>query len=405
MSFYYVVTLVFLAPFFILYCYSISKNRFEFVKSLKRLGIAVIPAVLWLLFSVTHPIPQVHSTSSSPYPNSGEAPQGYVYHPFLDWFGAHPIDYFTGDVGVGVEDSNPIREDLNRYVYANPLSSNAHERANGIRWSLWCLAFLAIMSLKFKKNIWDAQDKKLIYFFIMFGIFSFFLSLSPNKDLYFLSPAIWLNKLVSQIRVPNRAGMGVHFSIIMISGIFLKNVLNNIKLLKTKRWINLIFPLIIILDFPPMNLPVPMSPVLPPYQELVEAKSNCGFGIQYPYSSGQIAQNQSNYFVQRLRGTRCSVATSTTSTFVLSAIASKMGLTSQFLADVEKGDENKIQQLKNFAECVPLSWVVFYDGMTIKTQQQICNKLGWTLKSQGVCRSLDLNKPLINHPDKCISAI
>lgn len=403
---YYVVTLAFLSPLFLYFSYLLADNKPTFLKSIKRLPLALLPAFVWLTFSVTHPIPSIYKTNISAFPNTGEVPQGYNYHPYLDIFGSHPIDFFTGDIGIGFLDINPFRQYLNEYVYHHPEGSNPHERTNGVRWSLWFLSAAAFISFRFKnKFIWNDDDKKIIKYFLLFGTFCFFLSMSPFKNFYELSPSYWLFKLVSQIRVPNRAGIGVHFSTVLISGIFLKNIISNIKSEKKIKWINFLFPLILLLDFPPLYLKMPMSPVLPRYEELYKAGSECGYGMQFPYSSTQIESSQLDHFMQRMRGSACLIVNAAKPSDSDKYLASSLGLTPSFIKELEIGDFRKLSKLKYFVNCVPLSWIVIHDAISVKSQEKICSLLGWTLKAQGVCRAENLNQPIQSAPNNCIYSL
>jgi hypothetical protein len=403
MSFYYVVTLVFLAPFFVGFAYISSENKSTLFNGTKRLMIALLPAITWLLLSVTHPVPKVFISDKSPFPNTGQPPVGYIYHPFLDWFGSHPIDFFTGDVGNGIQDNNPLREKLNEHVYNNPLNSNAHERANGIRWSLWILSLTGLLFSVFKTKFYkDSKDKTLIVYFMIFGTFNFLLSMSPMTGHYQFSPSFWIYKFVSQIRVPNRAGIGVHFATIIISGIFIKNLLLKMGKSSKKKLLILVFPLIILLDFPPMNLMMPISPILSTYKDLENEKSNCGYGIQFPYSSSQIAQLHFNYFIQRMRNNNCLIVNSSEENLVDLYLIRNFGLTKPFVMNLEGGDFSKIKELKSFIECAPLNWIVFHEALSNKTQIKICSQIGWRLLDQGVCLPSQKLKIDTIFPDKCL---
>ena len=404
--FYYVVTLAFLSPLLLYFSYLLVDNKPSFFKSIKRLPLALLPAFVWLTFSVTHPTPSIYKNNNSSFPKTGEVPQGYSYHPYLDIFSSHPIDFFTGDVGIGTLDINPFRQYLNEYVYEHGEGSNPHERTNGIRWSLWILSTAAFISFMFKnKFIWNENDKKLVKYFLLFGMFCFVLSMSPFKSLFELSPSYWLSKFVSQIRVPNRAGVGVHFSTILISGIFLKNIIANIKSTKKIKWINFLFPIILLLDFPPLYLMMPMAPILPKYEELYNAGSECSYGMQFPYSSTQIASADLNYFMQRMRGTSCLIVNATKASASDQYLASSLGLTSSFITELESGDFRKLSKLKYFVKCVPLSWIVIHEAVSLKTKEKICSQLGWTLKAQGICRAENLNQPIQSIPDNCIYSL
>ena len=164
---YYLVTCMFLTPLFLLYIYFQPEFRSDFKRILVRFIVAVIPLILLLgssyVFMLPPEAPLTKEESIAPEVTTDGSP-----HVFLQVFHAYPIDYIAGDLGlVGTSDLNPLRGMISDYVRENLGYGNAHERSNGIRWSiiaLTILAFFLLLKGKFKSD--PLTQKNIIYFLI-----------------------------------------------------------------------------------------------------------------------------------------------------------------------------------------------------------------------------------------------
>jgi hypothetical protein len=141
---YYIITMAFLSPFLLAFALVMAGSRSEWPRMLPRLAVAVVPAVALVGWCYLKPLPPgVANPATIVVPGTGDAKPGQM-HPFLNAFAAHPIDYFAGDVALGSSDWNPIRGAITSHVLSNLGESNPHERANGIRWSVWLFAILGL---------------------------------------------------------------------------------------------------------------------------------------------------------------------------------------------------------------------------------------------------------------------
>ena len=221
---YYLITCAFLTPFFVGYVFFHPQFRLRKKLIVKRFILGTLPAILFLGFNFKFTLPSdARMAGSESYPKTGETANGEP-HPFLWIFAAHPIDYLAGDISLQptIEDLNPLRARLGEYIHSIPEMGNWHERTNGIRWSILILAAIGVGSLA--RGRWS-ESKKLILFFLIFSGFAFWLSLDPDSPSKGVGPSLWLHRLVSQVRVPSRAGIFVHFSLLMIAGFFLQSLI------------------------------------------------------------------------------------------------------------------------------------------------------------------------------------
>ena len=378
---YYVVILACLLPALILFAYLIRPQEEKRHFFLTRPLLFSLPAILWLGFSLFRPIPNNVDMKKSPFPETGKSET--AYHPYIDIFSAHPRDYFTGDIAVGPKDLNPIREIINKNLVKKKFEgSNPHERAIGIRWVLWLLSLIALVLLLPRfKDLWSTQDRKIVFYFFGFSFICFWLSLPPGWPLPETGPSLWLHQMISQIRVPNRAGIGVAFSFIIISGLLIKNVLSKvIKNLKFRFLLEGLFTFMIILELPPLYQNMAVAPILPKLTPLTTIQ-NCGTGLRYPYVSAQEQALEYYYFLQQMRGSSCYLINSPSS----SLIDTKMILNFSWPQIVKKELQGEFSKLKSFIDCAKLSWIVFGPPLTIKEAQLMCHSKQWTWHDNGVC--------------------
>ena len=134
---YYLITLTFLVPWLLVYLLVSAGSSSRWLRVGVRIAAAAVPAVMLVGWSYSKPLPpDFIKPGTVVTPSTGEV-QGGQPHPFLTLFAARPVDYITGDVGIGITDWNPIRSSLSLGVLLDMNGGFGHERANGIRWIVW----------------------------------------------------------------------------------------------------------------------------------------------------------------------------------------------------------------------------------------------------------------------------
>ncbi len=400
---YYVITLAVFTPFLLIF-YWLQRPAEEPKNSFyKRLFLCSIPAILLLVYCLKFPLSPSVKNDIAPYPKTGEFTDRH-HHPFLDTYSAGPLDYITGDIGAGTKDPNPFKEYLNTDLEARLYErSNPHEKALGIRWSILLIALLAICGLlPSSKSFWIIQDRKFVLFFTIFGLACFWLSMPPGWPVEW-GPSYWLSKLVPQIRVPNRAGIGVAFSAIILSGLFLKNFL--IKSMwkpGLKMAASGVFALFVILELPPMYQDLPVSQILPPYKILTENRG-CGVGFKYPYVSGKLEILDYYYLLQRMRGSTCEIINSSvfsTTDLLMTQNFARLIVLPKLARDAKA----EAKRLRIFADCVPLSWIILKPSEpgSVGPAEELCYSMGWKWDTEGVCHDENLNRKPLHSIESCL---
>lgn len=388
---YFIVTSLFLTPFFLLFLCLQSETRADWRRVFKRLSIAALPAVAFLGFCFAVPVPpSVELNQAQLFPKSGETPDGSM-HPFLTIFAAHPMDYLGGDIslGEGARDLNPLRQMVNGHILSELGNGNAHERTNGIRWSVLLLATIA-----FVQGLRSPQ-RRTFGFFLAFGVFGFWLSLAPNVPFYGAGPSGWLYKLVSQVRVPSRAGILFHFALLMAIGYWL-----SAKAVRNK-WILFGLPLLMILDFPPMVQGLPMMDMRPAYAELQRERGACGFGMYFPFVSHYHLNVLHYHFMQQARGTDCGLLNGIQNQELVNPLVERFPPTMEFLSSL---DNNLVvrDQLRKLADCVPMSFIAFDEHVPKRWREETCAGLGWKMNPDLTCVSPRKGQPLARLPHTCL---
>jgi len=393
---YFVIALAFLSPFYMGLGLLAGAWGRPLPQVLVRLTVAVLPVVGFLSWSYLKPLPNSFIEAGAvAQPPTGGVPGGPV-HPFLDRFAAHPVDYFTGDVAMGDVDWNPLRSMLTEKVRAGTREPNYHERANGVRWIVWLMVLAAVV-------IWPRGQRRLQAGLLLFGLFSFFLSLSPEVFGHAASPAYWLYSLVSQIRVPSRAGIHVHFAALLIAGLFFHHFIEKYKNhSKWRRWVALpgLLPLMMIADFPPAQQPLPLSGVRPQLTSL--AIPNCGTGIYFPYVSGDYAVMEDYYFLQEMRGTNCDILNVQWPNARNEILMRSMVLSHALVNSFNREEPESYRAISTLVRCVPLSWIVFDTRTTYLARAAFCRSLGWSMTEDRVCQKSGPHRPLRRKPEECL---
>jgi hypothetical protein len=414
---YFILLTAVFTPFLIAFYLLGEKPPGSWKRPLLRLATAALPAVLLLLWCVTHPLP-ADMQKARALPKTGEHREDQLVHPFVTVFAARPLDYLAGDTGVGDADWNPLRSWITSYTESHLDGGNTHERANGIRWLLLVICAAAgAISMRRKSIAVDAFSRRYYLLFLSMGAFAFWLSLSPVYFGHAWGPFAWLHFAVPQLRVPSRAGIFVHFSALMIVGGFLQAWLfaeggaeKAHPRLQNKKWRKFlsfpaVLPLWALLSFPPLLNPLPLSKIQPPYSSLTSPDFiDCGTGLYFPYVSGNYGVLEYYYFNQRLRGTHCSALNANETNPRDQLLFRSFPLHPQVIAALQQDNPQFFQALLNFAECTGIQWMVFDSHVPESWKSRFCRALGWERSEADVCRARPPHHPLKKTPEECIQS-
>lgn len=397
---YFLITTLFLSPGFLVFFGLQPEVRAAGRKAWGRLALAVAPALAFLALSFAFPLPPAADHEHA-YPRTGETRDGSL-HPFLTIFAARPIDYLGGDIALRnvPTDSNPLRELVNGSILGNLEGGNSHERTNGIRWSILALAVLALFTAR------RSPQRREIWFFGAFGIFAFWLASSPDFPIGGLGPSGWLYHLVSQIRVPSRAGLNVHFACLMLAGFW-------IAARQPRAWILAAFPVLMVLDYPPLVQAMPMSQMRPAYEELKREHGACGVGMYFPFVDSWHLEVLYYHFIQRTRGSDCGLLNGMQSPAHTMPLVERFPPSMDYLATLDvnaskrgpAGLDNRYlatAQLRRLAECVPLSFIAFDEHVPQAWRNETCASLGWKMNADLTCVSPRKGQPLAKLPHTCL---
>jgi len=395
---YFLVTSLFLSPLFLVFVAIQPETRADWKRVTKRLIAALLPAMLFLAFNFLKPIPSDVSISrEQSFPKGGEYIQGQT-HPFLYMFAAHPLDYLGSDISLQNQatDPNPLRQQINEHILRGLGNGNSHERTNGIRWLLLIFSLAAIVALargRFKDE--PALRVNTLYFTV-FAALTFWLSQSPDFPFPKWGLSYWLHELVSQVRVPSRAGINVHFAAIMLTGLFLSSKV------KWRKWVLLpgVFPLLMIAGYPPLLQNIPMAQVRPVYTELQRDRGGCGAGLYFPFVNSYALTDLNYHFMQRMRGSDCVILNAMSTPKRLQYLLGKFPPDLAYLNRLPT-DEETPRNLELLARCVPLTWIAFDPGVPALWREQMCRRLGWNMNADLTCIAPDKTLPLQRFPDEC----
>ncbi len=379
---YFVLITAFLSPFWLYYILFGSEKKIQIIK---RTVTVVFPSFVLLLWTITMPISlSVRDNVQEIYPKTGESETGI--HPFMYQFAANPIDYISGNIGITLRDWNPLKEQINRsiYIWLNENNSNTHEHALGIRWLIIILSLFPILYILFKPNYFTSFEKKQFYFFYTLAFFTFLTSLSPLLFGFEIGPSLWLHKAISQIRVPSRAGVFVHFSLLMIAGLFLQKITQKMEFPKNLRSIiPIIFPILILLELPP-NESLPVSPILESNKAL--SAPHCGLGMYFPYVTGNFYMLAYYNFLQMMRESNCSVLNSISwQKEKDTALLNNFAKHPQIFKAINENDPKFKDHFIKFVKCMPLEWIFFDKEVSMDWKQNVCKELGWSMPNNTTC--------------------
>lgn len=392
---YYLVTLVFLSPLFLVFVIGQPGFKKAWRTWLKRLTFALLPAIFLLAFNRFVPVPPDAQITSDQSMNN-EWLQSEDMSPFLRIFHARIVDYFGGDISLGGRgDINPLREMVNDHILANLGQSNSHERTNGIRWVIW-IAYLSVLGFVFFARKQRQTDvNRNILFFLVFGVFTLWMSLGPEAPTPALSPAYWLYSFDHHVRVANRAAIGFHFSVLMIVGLGL----NQARFAK-KIWFFPLFLTLVFVDYFPVQR-MPMASVHPRYAELQREKGECGTGMLFPYVNQWNTSLEYYVFLQKMRGSDCSIINSIGSKTKAVSLINKFPPSAEYLMNVQR-IPGLVEGLVQFTNCLPLSWLVFHEATPRGFAIDVCRQLGWQLHDDMTCVGPERKREMQNALNKCL---
>jgi hypothetical protein len=403
---YHVVLAIFLSPFFLGFYYLPKSVRDNWRPATIRLLIAVLPAVLLMGWSFARPAPvDFVKAGSNVMPVTGKTKEGQT-HPFLAQFAAHPIDYVAGDTGLGVGDWNPARSAITESIYKDLQNSNPHERANSIRWFILILFGVAIwwlLDAEKRKRVVEQGLAPNLLFFTGFAAFCLWVSLGSDYGL-----ATLIFKILSQFRVSSRAGVGVHFALIVVSCLFLNFWLQQFDQKKAKskkgkkakmsapKWLKgvpIAFPLIMVLEFPPYMNEMPMAQMRPavagaPPNEI----KDCGQGLQIPYATGFSQLLRYYGLAQKLRRTDCRIMVGSRTQPLTNKLLSALAFHPQVYKRIQSDDQQYKNFIVSFLRCSEANWVYFDPEVPKSWQNSLCSQLGWKMHSDNFCKG-DLGAP------------
>lgn len=386
---YYLVASVFLSPFYFAFLFLQKETRAEPRRILKRGVIALLPALLFMAWNFARPLPPDAAVSfKDVVPHADESPA--YRRLFMKTYAAWPIDFLVGDIALNekADDWNPLRKLVNERVLKNMGYGNSHEHTNGIRWVLLALALVALAELVRKRGGVPAP----IPFFAIFGLFTFWASLGPDA----FSPSVLLNDLVPPIRVPSRMGIQVAFSVLMLSGYALGR--GRLKKYAEIPWL---FPILMVLTYPPLVQSMPMAPMRPAFQSLQRDRGECGLGMYFPFVSNADFALFYYHFLQRLRGTDCLTLNGLPSIERLRYITGAFPPHADFVNTLSARAE-VAPKLEKFARCIPLSWIAFDGSVPADWRGNVCRDLGWSMDEDLVCRAPHPTRVMQNPPERCL---
>lgn len=382
---YYLIMSLFFFPFFFLFVLSDSELRTTKIKFWKPVFMAILPAVLFLGWSFLKPAPsEAVAKTQTVLPLTAAPTVGP--HPFLIMFAAKPIDYFTGDIAIGAEDINPLRKSISTFVRSNLGYSNTHERTAGIRWTIWlCFLVSLVVLIRRNRNEGITRDEKLaLGSFLGLAIFAFMTSLEPDWG-FMWGPVYWLNSVVAQIRVPNRASLFVHFSVLVLIGMTFTWLWQQAKAKQRKFFWAL--PLIVFLDFPPFMNDMPGAPIVPARAEKLPGHGHdCGIGFQFPYVSGAVDSLRYYYLMQSMRGTDCSFLNASYVSARNEIMDHAFGLTQGLVDQINANSPFLKSRLIHFLTCNHVHWATFDTRIPQPWTQDVCQSLGGSMIMDDLCQ-------------------
>ncbi len=400
---YYIFTCMFLSPFFLAFVFIQPEFKERRRQILRRLAVAVVPVLIFLAGNYLFILPKDSPIAGESILKAGIAKEGEQdnFILYLKVFHAKALDFFAGDIALhnSPEDLNPLRELVNASILNDLGMSNSHERTNGVRWSLWLFAIAGVVCVlvpKLRRVVGNQGYSANVIFFMCFGLFTFWMALSPDVLFENSGPSYWLFSIFKKIRVTSRAGIQVHFALVMLAGLYLS------RLQFGRRWIHLpgVLATLMVLDYYPVQA-MPTARVYPAYTDLGRDTGECGVGLAFPYVNPNFyAPVQGYYLMQRLRGSDCPSLNFTSTMSRSRWLAELFPPTDEFLASLTTSQVAQ-NQLLTLAHCVPLNWIAFHQAVPTDWARAVCGTLGWTLTSDGLCLPPKRTRLLVRYPEQC----
>lgn len=396
---YYVLMLVFLTPILYLFWCIHRKDTLGPRKLIPspRLLLTALPAICFLVWNVSFSVP-----TSLKNPSLVEVPSPQTSLFVLNHYGAHPLDFLTGDLKYGTEDLNPLKALLNEYRYASIDPSETHEHSYGIRWCILALAALVLV-LFFKKAQTQSDRHDTVLFWLLASL-CLTASLPPQSLVLSSiewSPSYWFNQIFPHFRVPGRFGIGVHFAALSLSGIALNHLAQRKKLPPHVAWPLLsllwLFPVLCIIETFPQRTML-MSQVLPSLTELGK-RGPCQTGVFLPYLSArsEIDELRGYYHsMQVLRRTDCASINQALDSSLNQSLVVKLG-TRAF----EAQPETAVKNWEAFLRCQHLSWVYFRPKVSETIREELCRRLQWVRTSPQTCHAPEM-QPDFSWKEECL---
>ncbi len=337
-------------------------------KRIAWIVMASAPAILFLGWCFLMPVPPSLKSHIHAFP----AADPNVALAYLHDVGAHPIDYFGGDVKLGVLDVIKLRSEINTFILTHIDSSHPQERANGIRWTFIALAIAAIGSFAhLPRSLANARGRRLFVFLMGLASFAFLMSLSPRGIRFYeddVAPSLFVNKLLPNLRVPSRWGPVVGLAVTMMGAQWLTRVSRseNKRVAGFGKALSGLVAVLVVVELLPLN-PMMLAPVRPAHSELVRPSGACGMGIFLPF------QIYDYWATEETRGTPCAL--------VYPSYEGEAAQLEGLAGYVALQPANP--RFVALAKCMGIDWLVFRQPVVKAT----CDALGFEVVHPDSCRS------------------
>jgi hypothetical protein len=197
--------------------------------------------------------------------------------------------------------------------------------------------------------------------------------------------------------VASRAGIQVHFALLMIVGVFLHAPCKS-AWRKVLLWPGALAALFL-LDYPPIQ-EMPMAQMAPVYQSLLRQHGECGLGMAFPFFSPYFAMNVMYNFTQKMRGSDCPILNAMSNLERTRWLTNHFPPNDEFLRSLSSRPQ-VADQLEKIVKCVPLNWIAFHPATPAPWAADFCRRLGWTMNPDLSCIAPNKNRSLQKYPESC----
>lgn len=386
---YFVVVAAIMSPVFLLYYVLLVPRGASRLGAARRLGVAVAPAALFVLWSLAMPVPSYGARALSKVVATRSETGEYLKN-----YGARPLDYVLGDMKLGERDLVPLRSKLTREARVE-VPDNRHERSNGIRWSVLAAgAALGVCLLvrRWRRRLSPTERLLGVFAFVLGGV-AFLLALSPQGLRVYdvdLGPVQLVAKVFPRFRVPNRVGVLVHLAALLGAGVFLARVVRKYfeapgapgpsAFSVRSVALSAVLPLVVMLDYAPLH-DVVMAPVVPQRADLETGTKPgaCGAGLTVPYVTWAFHDDDYYKAYTALRGTSCNILHAAYLTREDEALRIALG-------KPVYTDDDRLRA-ERLARCAGASWVLFRLDASEDLKRAFCTEMGWTFVASDACRA------------------